>query len=159
MHHLWKTILQVRSFGQAFGKYKNKISKYFLNNKKLIWFNLKFIFFLWYILFDFQKVHRRDRLYSYLATMGLGTPSRRGRLSQNILNNEAVKTFIRRENIILWTSKVSNIISSSFHTRTFIVWCFWNYVTHANEVCLHVFSVSGIAKYVVCYTTIFSRQI
>jgi hypothetical protein len=34
------------------------------------------------------KVHRRDRLYSYLATMGYGTPSRRGRLSQNILNNE-----------------------------------------------------------------------
>lgn len=88
---------------------------------------MKFIFFLWYMLFDFQKVHRRDRLYSYLATMGLGTPSRRGRLSQNILNNEAVKTFIRRENIILWTSKVSNIISSSFHTRTFIVWCFWNF--------------------------------
>ena len=52
-------------------------------------------------LYCFQKVHRRDRLYSYLATMGLGTPSRRGRLSQNILNNEAVKTFIRRENIIL----------------------------------------------------------
>lgn len=47
------------------------------------------------------KVHRRDRLYSYLATIGYGTPSRRGRLSQNILNNEAVKSFIRRENIVL----------------------------------------------------------
>uniref|UniRef100_A0A0K2THK1 C2H2-type domain-containing protein n=1 Tax=Lepeophtheirus salmonis TaxID=72036 RepID=A0A0K2THK1_LEPSM len=47
------------------------------------------------------KVHRRDRLYSYLATMGYGTPSRRGRLSQNILNNEAVRTFIEKENISL----------------------------------------------------------
>lgn len=47
------------------------------------------------------KVHRRDRLYSYLATIGYGTPSRRGRLSQNILNNEAVRTFIRKENIVL----------------------------------------------------------
>ncbi len=47
------------------------------------------------------KVHRRDKLYGYLATMGYGTPSRRGRLSQNILNNEAVKSFIRKENIVL----------------------------------------------------------
>ena len=28
------------------------------------------------------KVHLRDRLYSYLATLGYGTPSRRGRLPQ-----------------------------------------------------------------------------
>ncbi|XP_059091360.1 Krueppel-like factor 15 [Tigriopus californicus] len=45
------------------------------------------------------KVHRRARLYTYLANMGYGTPSRRGRLSQNILNNEAVKKFIQKENI------------------------------------------------------------
>ena len=47
------------------------------------------------------KVHRRDRLYSYLASIGYGTPSRRGRISQNILNNDAVKNFIDKENIVL----------------------------------------------------------
>lgn len=47
------------------------------------------------------KVHLRDRLYSYLATLGYGTPSRRGRLPQTVLNNEAVRSFIRKENIVL----------------------------------------------------------
>ena len=47
------------------------------------------------------KVHRRDRLYSYLASIGYGTPSRRGRISQSILNNDAVKNFIDKENIVL----------------------------------------------------------
>ena len=47
------------------------------------------------------KVHRRDRLYSYLASIGYGTPSRRGRISQNILNNDAVKNFIDKEKIVL----------------------------------------------------------
>jgi len=42
------------------------------------------------------KVHLRDRLYSYLATLGMGTPSRRGRLPQNVLNNEAVRSFIKK---------------------------------------------------------------
>ncbi len=45
------------------------------------------------------KVHRRDRLYDFLSEIGHGTPSRRGRLSQSILNDEAVKRFISRENI------------------------------------------------------------
>lgn len=47
------------------------------------------------------KVHLRDRLYSYLASLGYGPTSRRGRLPQNVLNNEAVRSFIRRENIVL----------------------------------------------------------
>lgn len=47
------------------------------------------------------KVHRRDRLYTYLSKMGYGTPSRRGRLSHTILNNEAVRSFIKEHNIDL----------------------------------------------------------
>ncbi len=59
------------------------------------------------------KVHRRDRLYTYLATLGYNTPSRRGRLSQSILSNEAVKSFIQKENISLWQVQWRSLWSSS----------------------------------------------